>query len=142
MSALIFPDNKRMANPKGAGRKPYNPNQKDRDIISMMTASGIPQINIGRCIGIDVKTMKKYYKTEMECSADIANAKVAQSLFQQAINGNTSAAIWWSKSRMGWKETRDQNVNVTTSDDLVKRINAGRDRVTTMNQKLSLMQYR
>jgi hypothetical protein len=66
---------------------------------------------------------------EMESSADMANAKVAQSLFNQAINGNTSAAIWWTKSRMGWKETRDQNVNVATSDDLIDRINAGRDRV-------------
>ena len=129
MSGLIFPDYKRMANPKGAGRKPYSANQKDRDIIMMMTASGIPQVNIGRCIGIDVKTMRKYYKTEMECSADMANAKVAQSLFNQAINGNTSAAIWWTKSRMGWKETRDQNVNVATSDDLAKRIQEGRDRV-------------
>jgi len=50
----------------------------------------------------------------------------------QIINGNTSAAIWWTKSRMGWKETRDQNVNVATSDDLVKRIQAGRDRVAKM----------
>ncbi|MDB9704591.1 hypothetical protein OAA86_11030 [Rhodospirillales bacterium] len=132
MSDLIFPDNKGMANPKGAGRKPYTPNQKDRDIIAMMTASGIPQVNIGRCIGIDVKTMKKYYKTVMECSGDMANAKVAQSLFNQAINGNTSAAIWWTKSRMGWKEKRDQNVNVATSDDPVKRIQEGRDRVAKM----------
>ena len=132
MSDLIFPDNKRVANPKNAGRKPYAPNQKDRDIITMMTASGIPQVNIGRCVGIDVKTMKKYYKAEMECSADMANAKVAQSLFNQAINGNTSAAIWWTKSRMGWKETRDQNVCVATSDDLVKRIQEGRDRLAKM----------
>jgi hypothetical protein len=122
MSNLIFPNNKRMANPKGAWRKPYTANKKDREIIAMMMASGIPQVNIGRCIGIDVKTMKKYYKAEMDSSAVIANAKVTQSLFQQTINGNTLAAIWWSKSRMGWKETRDQNVNVTKSDDLVRRI--------------------
>ena len=132
MSDLIFPDNKRVANPKNAGRKPYAPNQKDRDIITMMTASGIPQVNIGRCVGIDVKTMKKYYKAEMECSADMANAKVAQSLFYQAINGNITAAIWWTKSRIGWKEARDQIVSVTNGDDLVKRINAGRDRVEKM----------
>ena len=132
MSDLIFPDNHRIPNPKGAGRKPYSANQKDRDIITLMTASGIPQVNIGRCVGIDVKTMKKYYKTEMESSADIANAKVAQSLFNQAINGNTSAAIWWTKSRMGWKETRDQNVNVTKNDDLIKRIQEGRERVAKM----------
>ena len=132
MSDLIFPDNKEMANPKGAGRKPYSANQKDRDIIMMMTASGIPQVNIGRCIGIDVETMKKYYKTEMECSADMANAKVAQSLHYQAINGNITAAIWWTKSRIGRKEARDQIVSVTNGDDLVKRINAGRDRVEKM----------
>jgi len=121
-----------MTNPKGAGRKPYTPNQKDRDIIAIMTASGIPQVNIGRSIGIDVKTLKKYYRPEMKSSADIANAKVAQSLFNQAINGNITAAIWWTKSRMGWKETRDQNVNVIRNDDLVKRIHEGRNRVARL----------
>ena len=73
----------------------------------------------------------------MKCSADIANAKVAQSLFNQAINGNTSAAIWWTKSRMGWKETRDQNVSVTKNDDMVRTLQAGRDRVAAAKLRAS-----
>jgi hypothetical protein len=47
----------------------------------------------------------------------------------KAINGNITAAIWWTKSRMGWKEASDQNVNVTNSEDMVKRLQEGRDRV-------------
>lgn len=93
---------------KKNGRPPYEPNDRDRQTVSVMVAAGIQQESIARCIGengVDLKTLKKYYKDELETSADKANAKVAQSLFQQATNGNTSAAIWWTKSKMGWKET-------------------------------------
>ncbi len=34
-----------------------------------------------------------------------ANASIGQTLFQQAKNGNTAAAIFWLKTRANWKET-------------------------------------
>jgi hypothetical protein len=30
---------------------------------------------------------------------------VAESLYRQAVDGNMTAAIWWTKCRMAWKET-------------------------------------
>ena len=112
---------------KRNGRPPYKPNDRDRQTVSVMVAAGIQQENIARCIGengVDLKTLKKYYKEELETSADKANAKVAQSLFQQATNGNTSAAIWWSKSRKGWKETvKNENENSGDLTINIKRFN-------------------
>ena len=88
-----------------AGQPPYEPTDKDRTTIEIMVAGGIPQENIARVIGIDKKTMYKYYREELDTSADKANAAIAKTLFQQAKDGNTSAAIWWTKARMGWKDT-------------------------------------
>jgi len=126
---------KEVAKKGKAGRPTYKVNEKDFNIIKQMTISGIPQANIGRCIGMDVKTMKKYYKDLIDQSADMANSEVAQSLFNQAVQGNTVAGIWWTKSRMGWKETRENNVNVTKMD-ITERINKGRERVAKAKLRL------
>ena len=37
-----------------------------------------------------------------------ANAKIGGTLFNKAINGDTTAAIFWAKTQMGWKETTIQ----------------------------------
>ena len=54
--------------------------------------------------------MYNYFKTEIETGHVKANSKVAESLYKQAIDGNTTASIWWTKTRMGWKETNVHEV--------------------------------
>ena len=43
-----------------------------------------------------------------------ANAKVSQTLFQKATNGDTTSIIFWLKTQAGWKET--QYIDVTKRD--------------------------
>jgi hypothetical protein len=76
-----------------------------------MIAGGIPQEDVAKVIGIDSKTMRKHYREELDTAVAKANAKVAQTLFSKAINGDTAAAIWWTKGRMGWAEKRDHSVD-------------------------------
>ena len=41
---------------------------------------------------------------EMDLGMVKANAKVAETLFWQATEeGNTAAAIWWTKARISWR---------------------------------------
>ena len=35
-----------------------------------------------------------------------ANAQVGKTLFQKVMAGDTTAAIWWSKTQMRWAETQ------------------------------------
>ena len=80
-------------------------------------------------IGIDDKTLYKYYKDELENSAIKANANVGKFLYQAAsgqalATGATysdcvRAAMFWAKTRMGWKET---NVQEHTGTNLFKRV--------------------
>ena len=91
-----------MANKRG--RPPYSPTAEQRKTVKAMAAYGIPQEAIARTVGCNHETLRKYYPDELDLAETEANAKVAQSLFKLATNGNVAAAIFWAKARMGWSE--------------------------------------
>ena len=73
-----------------------------------MAGFGIPAADIGASIGISEPTLRKYYADELRLGHVKANAAVAQSLFKKATGDGSqavTAAIFWAKTRMGWKET-------------------------------------
>jgi hypothetical protein len=73
-----------------------------------MAAFGIPEQNIARVVGIDAKTLRKHYRDELDTGQTKATAKVAESLFRKATSEgpqSVTAAIFWLKTRGGWKET-------------------------------------
>lgn len=107
-----------MKNP--GGRPSYKPTDKDRRTVKVLAGFGTSHEDIAQTIGIDPKTLRKHFRKELDAGVIEANAKVAQSLFMRAtnMNGNpaaqTTAAIWWTKARMGWSDrTRTE---ITGSD--------------------------
>ncbi|MFO0271537.1 MAG: hypothetical protein ACK53W_13500 [Gemmatimonadota bacterium] len=92
---------------------PYVPTDADRAVVEALTAYGIPQAEIANRIGISDRTLRKYYRRELETATTLANAKVAEFLFRQATGGqrgqavkphNVTAAMFWLKTRARWKE--------------------------------------
>lgn len=84
----------------------HKPDKKSRDIVMKLARIGTPQEVIGDVLGgIHRETVAKHYRRELDLSAAEANAEVANSLYQSAVSGNTTAAIFWCKTRLGWKET-------------------------------------
>lgn len=72
-----------------------------------MVAGGIEHLVIAGAIGCDPKTLRKYYRQEIDHGGDLANGKVVANLFRIACGEGreaVTAAIWWTKSRMGWSE--------------------------------------
>jgi hypothetical protein len=88
------------------GAPTFKPTDDERKLVEQMTACGIPQES--QCLvirdGIDDKTLRKHFRRELDTAATKANVKVAGTLFNKAMGGDTTAMIWWSKTRMGWKE--------------------------------------
>ena len=78
----------------------------------------MPIKEVGGIYRHDDKTLYKYYKDELENSAIKANANVGKFLYQaasgQALTTGATysdcvrAAMFWAKTRMGWKETNVQ----------------------------------
>src|SRR4051812_23129227 len=97
--AAILRDNKR-----GPGHPPHAPTDPQRAIVKVLAACGTPQEAIARVIGIHGETLRIHYRNELDLGAIDANAKVAEALFKLAVGGDVTAAIWWSKCRMGWSE--------------------------------------
>ena len=90
------------------GRPPHEPTDQTRRTVEGMSAYGIPQEEISKVIGIDRNTLMKYYREELDTAKAKANAKVAESLYKKALandSGAVTAAIFWLKTRAGWKET-------------------------------------
>ena len=92
------------------GRPPHKPTQADRDTAKRLSALGCPHEDIAIRLKISSDTLVRYYKTELDEGRIDANSAIAGTLFQQAKNGNTQAAIFWLKTRARWKETSSHEV--------------------------------
>jgi hypothetical protein len=102
-----------------------------------MAGCGAPQADIGIVLGISDVTLAKHYHLELDRGMARANAKVAECLFRMATNPTPSgptvtAAIFWAKTRMGWREVQHIEQTVTTakraeemSDDELAAIASG-----------------
>lgn len=82
----------------------HKPTDENRRIVKMMSAVGVRHEDIASKLDIDDDTLRKHYRKELNEGRTEANAAVAQTLFQQAKAGNTTAMIFWLKTRAGWKE--------------------------------------
>lgn len=86
------------------GRHAKEFTDEDKKRIKAMAGYGIPQEQIARIYECDAKTLRKHCRKELDEGPTIANSRVAESLYQQAIGGNVTAAIFWCKTRMRWTE--------------------------------------
>lgn len=87
----------------------HEPTEEKRKTVEALSGYGIPQTDISVIIGISVPTLLLYYRGELDRGSAVANAKVAQRLFDIATKGQgreaITACIFWAKTRMGWRET-------------------------------------
>jgi hypothetical protein len=95
-------------------RNPHEPSKESRQLVKLHATIGTTQAVIADILGIDVKTLTKYYRTELDQALAQANASVGGALFNKAKGGDTTAMIFWMKTRAGWREKQD--VDITSSD--------------------------
>ena len=74
-------------------------------MVEHHAAIGTLHAQIAKLLGLSVNTLKKYYGEELELGLARANAVVSGTLFTEAKRGNITAAIFWLKTRAGWRET-------------------------------------
>jgi hypothetical protein len=86
--------------------KEHIPTDETRKLVRSLSAVGIKYVDIAGKLDISDDTLVKHYKKDLENGRIDANASIGQTLFQQAKDGNTAAAIFWLKTRAQWKETQ------------------------------------
>lgn len=104
----------------------FKPTPEHRKQVESLAGFGIIEPEIARFLGIDPKTLRKYFADELATGHIKANAAVAQSLYKKALgdgNQSVTAAIFFLKTRAGWKETQVQQLEVGESfSDFFKAI--------------------
>ncbi|UVK50954.1 hypothetical protein DBIPINDM_004150 [Mesorhizobium sp. AR02] len=89
-------------------RPGHKPDEASRRQVEALAGYGVPETGIADMIAVDPKTLRKHYRQELRIGHTKANSAVAQSLFRKATGEgpqSVTAAIFWAKTRMGWKET-------------------------------------
>lgn len=86
------------------GRPPHEPTKATRDTVRLHAIVGTRHEMIAQVLQVDVKTLYKYYRRELDTARDLANAQVGGALFNKALAGDTTAQIFWMKTRARWKE--------------------------------------
>lgn len=114
-------DQEKVAKPRGgarpgAGRPPFTFTDKEREQVQTLSGYGLPLEQIAALIrdGISVESLVKHFQRELAIGKAKANSMVGKTLYQKAVDGDTGAAIWWSKTQLRWKET---TVNEHTGKD-------------------------
>ena len=91
-----------------AGRPAFEPTDAERKQVEALSGYGLPIEQIAVLVrdGIHVDTLRAHFGTELVSGKAKANGQVGKTLFQKVMAGDTTAAIWWSKTQMRWAETQ------------------------------------
>jgi len=95
-------------------KPPHEPTKQTRELVSLHATMGTRQEVIADLLDLDPKTLRKHYRKELDQSVAKANATIGGALFNKAKGGDTSAMIFWMKTRAGWREK--QEIDHTSSD--------------------------
>jgi hypothetical protein len=86
-------------------QKAHEPTDEYRRLVESSSGLGLPHEQIAILVGIDDKTLRKYYRAELDMGKAKANGQIAKTLYSKAISGDTTSLIWWTKAQMRWSET-------------------------------------
>ena len=91
--------------PRPMGRPPHKPTDFTRKMVISAVGMGIEQTAISQLMDIAPRTLRKFYRHELDTGVARANFKVARSLYGRASGGkDTIASIFWLKARAGWED--------------------------------------
>jgi len=106
--------------------RPYHiPTKAMRDTVTLHTLVGTPQETLCTVLGISPRTLRKHYRSELDTSVANANAKIGGALYNKAINGDTSAQMFWLKTRAGFREQEREKENKNDSSEMLAIAVAG-----------------
>jgi len=97
---------KKKGTPGTPGRKKFVPTDEERRQVELLAGLGIPVAKIALLVrgGIGQSTLYRHFAADMQRGQARADSEIAQTLYQQAMSGNTAALIFWAKTRLRWSE--------------------------------------
>ena len=100
------------------GRKAHEVTEGIRAQVLALSGFGVKTEDIAKYLGIAKQTLFKYYKDELSTGAIGANATIAETLYKKAKDGDTTACIFWLKTRAGWREVQKMELSGEVKEKL------------------------
>ena len=91
---------------KKDGRPRFIPTDDQKFLVTMMSSTGVPHERQAKAIGVNSKTLRKYFKEELQLGRNRAHAEIAGALYKRALDGNVPAQIFYLKTQAGWREAQ------------------------------------
>jgi hypothetical protein len=107
------------------GRRAHQPDAFHQRQVEAMAGYGVPEADIAKVLKIDPKTLRRHYREQLDTGHIKANSRIAESLYRKAMGDgpqSVTAAIFWLKTRAGWKETSIQQTTGEVRHTFVARL--------------------
>lgn len=99
----------------------HKPTSETKDVVRGLVRGGTPRAEIAKAIGVSVPTLRKHYDEILRLGENYAHARVVNALFTAATSigepGQVGAAIFWLKSRLGWRDRDPVQTHVHANAD-------------------------
>jgi|SRR6185295_6916589 len=113
----------------------HEPTETSRAEVKALSSFGNTQDQICSYLDIDVKTLHKYYRRELDTAVIQANAQVAKRLYNKAVNqDDLSAQVFWLKTRARWR-TDDVDRLANENNDLKDELKELRSKLAEQSKR-------
>lgn len=92
-----------------SGPKAIKRDEEKAQVVRLLKMGGLDNIAIASYIGIGKDTMYKLYKDEMEQGKVHCDAIALGALMQKIIEGDTASILFYCKTRLGFRETKEDD---------------------------------
>jgi hypothetical protein len=75
-----------------------------------MAVAGIREDVIARCLGCDLRTLRKYFREELDCAAPKVTALATRGLTEAIRKGEPWAIRFWLRTRAGFVEKSEHEI--------------------------------
>lgn len=95
---------------KKPGPEGWQPSPKEKEQIRNLALAGAPLKVIAKIIGKTDKTITKHCRDILELANAEVNGMVVGQLLKKIMKGDTVSILFWCKTRMGWRENSQINL--------------------------------
>ena len=100
----------------------HQPTEDNRRLIRTLAGIGVPIKMVASQIGIDEKTLRKYYDDDIDVGQAKATSAVAKRLYDIAMSDSKeslTACIFWLKCRARWSTLDGPEVQVNVQNNTI-----------------------
>jgi len=100
----------------------HEPTDETRGKVIGFSCAGFNQTQIADYLKIDDKTLRKYYRYELDHAKMEKTMALADSLYKDALEGDKDDRQFWLKCQAKWSYAKPEEDKKTVTDTLLEKL--------------------